>query len=935
MKNTLPILLSLFTLYTLQSKPIDIPETQTVYLSGTGSDDTVEWEFKVNGGRRSGEWSTIPVPSNWEMQGFGTYHYWKDWGEEEEEASDTIAQYRHCFDVPSEWNGNQVEIVFGAAMTDCEVFINGQSAGPKHQGGFYQFSYDITDLLLTGESNLLEVTVHKFSENLSVNEAEREADYWLFGGIYRPVWLNISPPSSIQRMAVDAKADGTFSVDAFMKGIDSGFSIVASVYNQQGKQLGSSDPVLLTADQKKASLTGQIDGIKPWSAEWPNLYRLELILQDENAAVLHRFNETIGFRTLELRESDGFYVNGEKVILKGSNRHSFWPTTGRATNKSLSVADVLLMKEMNMNAVRMSHYPPDPHFLDACDRLGLYVLDELGGWQKAYDSEVGPKLVKETVIRDVNHPSIIFWDNGNEGGWNTDLDDDFALWDPQQRTVLHPWNLFNGINTTHYEDFDSGPNWFFHGEDLIMPTEFLHGLYDGGHGAGLNDWWNRILNHPLGLGGFLWAFADEGIVREDQGGKIDVAGNRAPDGIVGPFREKEASFYTIKEIWAPIYCPRSEVDTLPATFDGSLELENRYDFTNTAQLHFEWNLIQCISDSTPEPMWQTVASGIVVAPSIEPGLKGDLQLTLPDDWARADVLELVIEDPYQREIYRRRWTIRGIEEKVAQWIPETTSNSGNRASSTEHSILLTAGDLRVEIDSQTGLLKQISKSGIVSVLNNGPISVSGESEVQSMEIDPDGVTFHYTGSLRKVRWQIIDENWLKLDYAYHHRGDERYDYFGVTFNYDESTVKGIRWLGKGPYRVWKNREKGVEFGLWEKQFNDTITGMSWQYPEFKGFHEDVIYAQLNDSKLPLTMVIPSPDINLRLFTPTEANEPRKTHVDFPPGDLSFMHAIAPIGTKFKEAWQHGPEGRKSWAHRGGQTFNGTVYFKLGAIDEKE
>ena len=118
---------------------------------------------------------------------------------------------------------------------------------------------------------------------------------------------------------------------------------------------------------------------------------------------------------------------------KGACRHSFWPETGRTLSLANQREDVRLMKEANMNAVRMSHYPPDVEFLDLCDEAGLYVLDELGGWQQHYDTPTGRKLIAEMVPRDVNHPSILFWDNGNEGGENQENDDEFAKYDPQQR----------------------------------------------------------------------------------------------------------------------------------------------------------------------------------------------------------------------------------------------------------------------------------------------------------------------------------------------------------------------------------------------------------------------------------------------------------------------------------------------------------------------
>jgi len=127
-----------------------------------------------------------------------------------------------------------------------------------------------------------------------------------------------------------------------------------------------------------------------------------------------------------VRPGKGLYLNGQRILLKGVDRHSFRPETGRSLDREDNYADARLVKSMNMNAVRMSHYPPDPAFLEAADQLGIYVLDELSGWHHAHDTDVGRRLVREMVERDVNHPSILFWDNGNEGGWNRELDGEFA-----------------------------------------------------------------------------------------------------------------------------------------------------------------------------------------------------------------------------------------------------------------------------------------------------------------------------------------------------------------------------------------------------------------------------------------------------------------------------------------------------------------------------
>ena len=155
-----------------------MPHPERIYLSGTGIDDTKTWEFRCTGGQNSGAWKKIEVPCNWELQGFGDYTYGRWYTVKGATPSDEEGTYRHRFDVPKQWNGQRVLLWFDGVMTDTEVFINGQSAGDMHQGGFYRFGYDITPLLQFGRRNLLEVKVAKHSANASINAAERKADWW-------------------------------------------------------------------------------------------------------------------------------------------------------------------------------------------------------------------------------------------------------------------------------------------------------------------------------------------------------------------------------------------------------------------------------------------------------------------------------------------------------------------------------------------------------------------------------------------------------------------------------------------------------------------------------------------------------------------------------------------------------------------------------------
>jgi len=559
--------------------------TEQVYLSGTGFDQTVEWDFYCTAGMNSGTWTKIDVPSCWEQQGFGAYNYghvpFQDRLKEE-------GHYRYSFTAPREWSGKHIRIVFEGVMTDCAVLINGKVAGPVHQGAFYRFGHDISRLLKYGQENLLEVNVKKFSDNESVNQAERKADYWTFGGIFRPVYLEVKPKEHIERVAIDARADGSFHSDINLSGGRKASSLQVKILDAEGNETARfSSP--LESKSRVTSISGKVEDVQPWTPEFPHLYTASFSLLDAQGNMLHETAERIGFRTVEVREQDGIYVNNVRIKYKGVNRHTFHPDHARTSSKSLSIEVVNLLKDMNMNAVRMSHYIPDPHFLDVCDSMGLFVLDELAGWQKPpYDSVIGRKLLQEMIPRDVNHPSVVMWDNGNEGGWNTSYDHDFKELDIQQREVIHPWGAFEKTNTAHYVEYDYLSLDHFSPRSIFFPTELLHGLYDGGHGAGLEDFWLRLWHHPLSAGGFLWVFADEAIKRTDTG-ELDSDGNHAPDGILGPYHEKEGSFYTIRELWSPIFIEKRYITP---EFNGIFNIENRFHYTSLDQCSFSYSWIK-------------------------------------------------------------------------------------------------------------------------------------------------------------------------------------------------------------------------------------------------------------------------------------------------------------------------------------------------------
>jgi hypothetical protein len=875
-------------------------KTEIKYLSGTGSDHTVNWDFFCTAGRNSGRWTQIPVPSNWELQGFGTYNYG---GDKDEIRGKETGMYKHEFQVPKEWKNKQVCIVFDGSMTDTKVKINGISAGKMHQGSFYRFRYDISELLKYGKENLLEVSVDKHSENEGVNDAERRCDFWIFGGIFRPVFLEAKPRANIDRIALNAKADGSFNMDIYFTSIRERMEVKARLKTLSGEPVSPPFSVIIDQSQTVAHLQTFAENIKHWTPESPNLYKVEIQLIKE-FDVAHEVTEKFGFRTVELRESDGIYMNGEKVMFKGVCRHSFRPNTGRTLNKQVSIEDVNTIKDMNMNAVRMSHYPPDDHFLDVCDSLGLFVLDELAGWQTAYDTRAGSIVAQEMLIKDVNHPSIVVWDNGNEGGWNAELDHFFDELDPQKRPLIHPWAEFRGTDTQHYKDYNYGVGTHQQGRKIVFPTEFLHGLYDGGHGAGLEDYWNMMLNNPLSAGGFLWDYADEAVVRTDKDGVLDTKGNNAADGILGPYLEKEGSYFAIKEIWSPVFF---ETRYITSTFNGEFPIENRYIFTNLKDCKFTYKLVDL-----PKPNQKSEKvneTGSIESPNLVPGQKGKLSLFLSVHFFESDVLYVTATDPFGREIYTWSWPIKGTK-AISDEI--TTNYNSGKIKIIEDAIGITAqiNNLSFKWDKKTGYLAGVRNENQQISFFHGPVPATGTTEFQEIKNYSEGanhiIECIYKGDLKKVKWTVQASGWLKLEILY--KAPYQNKFMGVSFDYPEEKVTGIRWMGSGPYRVWKNRMKGNTLNVWEKEYNNTITGESWIYPEFKGYHRNFYWATIQSKEQDFTVVCPDEDVFLRLFTPEKpkgANNDN-TSPEFPAGNISFLHGIDPIGTKFTKAETLGP-----------------------------
>lgn len=928
---------------TAQTNKQSETETGIQYLSGTGSDDTVDWEFYCTDGRNSGKWTTIPVPSCWELQGFGTYQYGMPFYGKENPAGIAKEQgkYKYKFKLPKEWEGRTVRIVFDGVMTDITAEINGRRCGYLHQGAFYRFKSDVSDRINFGDKeNVLEMTVSKESSNPSVNMAERRADYWNFGGIFRPVFIEALPAFNINRTAIDAKADGSFYADIFLGAAMSNTAkVTAQLLDKDGKLLSQSIETPVKNGSDKVAVTGKFNNIKTWTPETPNLYYVQFTLSD-NGKVKHVVKERIGFRTIEVRESDGMYVNGQRVMMRGVNRHSFRPETGRTLSKKDNYDDVKLIKEMNMNAVRLSHYPSDPEFLDACDELGLYVMVELAGWHGKYDSNVGAKLVHEMVKRDVNHPSVTWWSNGNEGGHNLEIDKDFTPLDPQKRPVLHPQKNFGGFETMHYRSYGESLE-YMRKPEIFMPTEFLHGLYDGGHGAGLWDYWEMMRKHPRCAGGFLWVLADEGVMRTDQDGRIDNVGNYGADGIVGPHHEREGSFYTVKQIWSPVQVMNT---SLPDNFDGTFNIENRYDFTNLKDCKFKWVLKSLKGEE------KILNQGEVNGTDIAPHSAGTLKINLPQNWRSADALYLTAYGKDNEELWTWDWDWK----QSSEYYPFADKSGKLSTQDNDKTLQVSAGNTTLTFDKSTGLLSSVQQNEKSIAFEKGPRfiaarrgdrsmdvyynhddnearskeriydDISGESKLTSFNFksytDSIVVTADYFGNMRQAKWTIQSNGNIQLDYAYQYDGTV--ELMGVMFDYPENQVVSKRWLGEGPYRVWQNRIQGTNFGIWENNYNDPIPGETFIYPEFKGYFNNWKWLSLKTIEGTINIGNVSGSKYLGVYTPRDGRDALLYTI--PQSGIAMLEVIPAVRNKVNSTDLVGPSSQAQWSeglHRGSIRLN--------------
>jgi beta-galactosidase len=536
---------------------------------------------------RARGWDEVDVPGLWTMQGYGRPYYTNVRMPFAERPPDVPSDnetgiYRITFRVPRGWRSRPVVLHFGGSEGVLYVLVNGHPVGIAKDART-PAEFDVTELVDHGGDNELVAVVVRWSDASFVEDQ----DQWWQAGLPRSVQL-LSP--TIRDVFWRADATGAFGVVADVaegeaRLVDTRGQTVAGA--RLGEQTGLARPRL-------------------WSAEQPSVYRLEVEAGGETVSC------DVGFRTVEVRDRQ-LLVNGKAVLLAGVNRHEFDDRTGRVVSRASMEADVALMKRHNVNAVRCSHYPNDPYWLELCDRHGLYVVDEANLESHAYYDELCDdetyraqwlERVANMVERDKNHPSVILWSLGNESGYGANHDA-AAGWvrrrDPSrplhyEGAIARDWHggrTATDVVCPMYADVGSIVRFAEEATDDPRPLvlcEYSHAM--GNSNGGLADYWRAFRAHRALQGGFVWEWVDHGIRVDDAhgghwayGGDLGDEpndGNFCADGIVWPDRVPHPALAELAYLAQPVGVTGGR--------GGRFRVENRRSFTSLADLDGTWEL---------------------------------------------------------------------------------------------------------------------------------------------------------------------------------------------------------------------------------------------------------------------------------------------------------------------------------------------------------
>ncbi|AWL13042.1 Beta-galactosidase [Saliniradius amylolyticus] len=570
------------------------------------------------------QWDSIPVPSNWEVEGYGVPIYLNIPMPFEknppliQEHHNPVGLYRRGFHIEEGWQDKEVFLHFGAVKSAFYVWVNGQRVGYS-QGSKTPAEFHVTPYLNTG-SNQITLQVLRWSDGSYLEDQ----DFWRLSGITRDVYLYATPEQRIQDYFAKSGLskdyqDGQLELSVTLENHSDNRvkgRLQASLTDTQGGALWkSSQAYAFEGSDHQLTFQAVLEDVRSWSAETPHLYQLEMRLLDEQGELQQLVRRDLGFRDVKV-ENEQLLVNGKPVLIKGVNRHEHDPDTGQVVSRESMLKDIQLFKQFNINAVRLAHYPNDPYFYELCDRYGIYVIDEanieshafyygldrgesLGNnpaWKKAHLARI-----EAMVERDKNHPSVIVWSLGNEGGngynffhaydWVDERDPTRPI---QYERAINQWNTDMYVPQYPKPDdlkafAESGD-----GRPMIM-SEYAHAM--GNSVGNFRDFWVYIREYPMLQGGYIWDWVDQGLRKTNDKGQSFFAyggdygppgtpsdGNFLLNGLVNPDREPHPSLFEVKKVHQNIQFTAKDLK------DGEIEVFNEYFFKDLSDYQLIWQV---------------------------------------------------------------------------------------------------------------------------------------------------------------------------------------------------------------------------------------------------------------------------------------------------------------------------------------------------------